>query len=166
MIKLHAIGQKGVTLVEMLIVMGLLAVFLLIMTTIFTSTLDIQNQSAGYSAVVSDGRFIMARINYDIAQSASITSPTTLGVTSASLVMTTSTNSYTYALNGGNLQLTDNTGSANLNSSGTTVSNLSFTKLGNAGGKNTTRYTFTLTSTAKHSGTTDSQTFTSVAGRR
>jgi prepilin-type N-terminal cleavage/methylation domain-containing protein len=160
------LGQKGVTLVEMLIVMGLLSIFLLIITTIFTSTLDVQNQTDAYSAVLSDGRFIMARINYDIAISTTITTPTTLGVTSSSLVLTTATNSYTYALNGGNLQLTDNTGSANLNSSGTVVSNLSFTKLGNTGGKNTTRYTFTLTSTSKHSGTTDSQTFTSTAGRR
>lgn len=166
MMKLRQIGQRGTTLVEMLIVMGLLAIFLLVMTTIFTSTLDVQNQSNTYSSVLSDGRFIMARINYDIATSTSITTPSTLGVTSSSLVLTTATNSYTYALSGGNLQLTDNTGSANLNSSGTVVSNLSFTKLGNAGGKNTTRYTFTLTSTSKHSGATDSQTFTSTAGRR
>lgn len=166
MMKLRQIGQKGVTLVEMLIVMGLLSIFLLVMTTIFTSTLDVQNQSNTYSSVLSDGRFIMARINYDIAISTTITTPTTLGVTSTSLVLTTATNSFTYALSGGNLQLTDNTGTANLNSSGTVVSNLSFTKLGNTGGKNTTRYTFTLTSTSKHDGTTDSQTFTSTAGRR
>lgn len=163
--RLIQIGQRGVTLVEVLIVMGLLAIFLIILTSIFTATLDVQNQSKAYSAVQSDGRFIMARINYDITQSTSITTPTTLGVTSTSLVLTTATNSFTYALVGGNLQLTDNTGSANLNS-GTVVTNLSFTKLGNPGGKNTTRYSFTLTSTSKHSGTADTQTFTNTVGRR
>ena len=166
MMRILKLGQKGVTLVEMLIVMGLLAIFLLIMTTIFTSTLDVQNQTDAYSSVLSDGRFIMARINYDIAISTGISSPTGLGVTSTTLALVTATNSYTYALSGGNLQLTDSSGTANLNSGGTVVSGLSFTKLGNTGGKNTTRYTFTLTSTAKHAGTTDTQTFTTTAGRR
>lgn len=163
--RIRQLGQKGVTLVEMLIVMGLLTIFLLIITTIFTSTLDVQNQTDAYSAVLSEGRVIMARINFDVARSTAITTPTTLGVTSASLVLTTATNSYTYGLSGGNLQLTDTTGSANLNS-GTVVSNLSFTKLGNTSGKNTIRYTFTLTSTTKHTGQPDSQTFTSTVGRR
>jgi hypothetical protein len=166
MMRLRKLGQRGVTFVELLLVMGLLSIFLVVLTSIFTATLDVQNQTDAYSAVVSDGRFIMARINYDIAISTGISSPTSLGVTSTTLALVTATNSYTYALSSGNLLLTDNTGSANLNSSGTVVSNLSFTKLGNTGGKNTTRYTFTLTSTAKHDGRTDSQTFTSTAGRR
>ena len=166
MIKLHKIGQKGVTLVEMLVVMGLLAIFLLIMTTIFTSTLDVQNQSDAYSATTSDGRFIMARLNYDIARASAVTTPASLGASGSSLVLTVSGNTYTYALNGNNLQLTDNVGSANLNGSGTTISNLNFQPLGNPAGKDTIRYTFTLTSTTKHSGTPDSQTFTSTAERR
>ncbi|MGH7241214.1 MAG: PulJ/GspJ family protein [Candidatus Saccharimonadales bacterium] len=166
MMRLRNIGQKGVTLVEMLIVMGLLAVFLLIMTTIFTSTLDVQNQSNAYSATVSDGRFIMARLNYDIARASAVTTPASLGASGSSLVLTIGGNSYTYALSSSNLQLTDNLGAANLNGSGTAVSSLSFQRIGNTGGKDTIRYSFTLTSTTKHSGTADTQTFTSTAELR
>jgi prepilin-type N-terminal cleavage/methylation domain-containing protein len=166
MMKLPKLTQRGVTLVEMLIVMALLSVFLLVIATIFTSTLDIQSQSSSYDAVMSDGRFIMARLDYDIPLATAITTPASLGASGASLVMTIGGNTYTYALSSGNLQLTDNIGAANLNGSGTTVSSLTFQRIGNAGGKDTIRYSFTLTSIAKSTTGTTSQTFTSTTERR
>jgi prepilin-type N-terminal cleavage/methylation domain-containing protein len=166
MMKLPKLTQRGVTLVEMLIVMALLSVFLLVIATIFTSTLDIQSQSSSYDAVMSDGRFIMARLDHDIALATAITTPASLGASGASLVMTIGGNTYTYALSSGNLQLTDNIGAANLNGSGTTVSSLTFQRIGNAGGKDTIRYSFTLTSIAKSTTGTTSQTFTSTTERR
>lgn len=160
------LGQRGVTFVEILIVMGLLGIFLVVLTTIFTATLDVQTQSQSYSATQSDGRFIMARLNYDIARATAVTTPAALGGSGAMLVMTVSGSTYTYALSGNNLQLTDATGTANLNGGGTTVSNLSFQRLGNAGGKDTIRYSFKLTSTAVDKAGADMQTFTSTAERR
>jgi prepilin-type N-terminal cleavage/methylation domain-containing protein len=163
---LKAIGQRGVTFVELLLVMGLLSIFLVILTTIFTSTLDVQNQTNSYSAVVSDGRFIMARLNYDIARASAVTTPASLGGSGSSLVMTINATTFTYAMSGNNLQLTDGTGSATLNGDGTTVSNLTFQRIGNSGGKDTIRYSFKLTSTTLHDATTDNQTFTSAAELR
>jgi len=166
MMKLKRMGQSGVTFVEMLLVMGLLGIFLVIITTIFTSTLDIQNQADSYSSTVSDGRFIMNRLNYDIARASSITTPASLGGSGPSLVLQVGATAYTYALSSNNLLLSVGANSGNLNSSGTTVSNLSFQRLGNTGGKDTIRYSFVLTSTTRHDGTTDSQTFTSTAELR
>jgi Tfp pilus assembly protein FimT len=163
---LKSIGQRGVTFVELLLVMGLLSIFLVVLTTIFTSTLDVQNQTNSYSAVVSDGRFIMARLNYDIARATAVTTPAALGGSGSSLVMTINATTFTYAMSGSNLQLTDSTGSATLNGGGTTVSNLTFQRIGNSGGKDTIRYTFKLTSTTLHDATTDNQTFTSTAELR
>jgi prepilin-type N-terminal cleavage/methylation domain-containing protein len=166
MIGLKKIGQRGVTFVELLLVMGLLSIFLVILTTIFTSTLDVQNQTDSYSAVLSDGRFIMSRLNYDIARASAVTTPAAPGGSGSSLVMTVNASTHTYALSGNNFQLTDGTGPANLNGDGTTVSNLTFQRIGNSGGKDTIRYTFKLTSTTLHDATTDSQTFTSTAELR
>lgn len=166
MIKFKQLGQKGVTLVELLLVMGLLAIFLLIMTTLFTSTLDIESQSEAYSATISDGRFMMARLNYDITRATAVTAPATLGASGASLVLTVNATTYSYSLIGSNLQLTDGSGSANLNGSGTTISNLSFQRLGNIGGKDTIRYSFKLTSTALHHAVGDTQTFTNTSELR
>ena len=166
MMKLRRLGQSGVTFVEMLLVMGLLAIFLVILTTIFTSTLDVQNQTDSYSATVSDGRFIMSRLNYDIARATAITTPAALGGSGAGLVMTVNATTYTYALVGSNLQLTAGANSGNLNGDGTSVSNLSFQRIGNSGGKDTIRYSFTLTSTTLHERRADTQTFTSTAELR
>jgi prepilin-type N-terminal cleavage/methylation domain-containing protein len=158
--------SRGFTLVEALIVMALLAGFLLILTTLLTSAIDIQGSSEGYSAVMTDGRFLMARLSYDIARASAVTTPGSLGASDSSLTLTISGTSYTYALSGDSLQLTDGSGSDNLNSNGTTVSNLSFQALGTSGGKETIRYSFTLTSTVTHTSGSDTQTYTSTEGLR
>jgi prepilin-type N-terminal cleavage/methylation domain-containing protein len=166
MMRLRAIGDRGTTLVELLIVLGLLGIFLLVIATIFTSTLDIASQNTSYNSVTSDGRFLMARLDYDIGRATAITTPASLGGSGSSLVMTVGGSTYTYGVSSGNLQLTDNVGTANLNGSGVTVSSLNFQRIGNSGGKDTIRYSFTLTSTAKSTAGTSVQTFTSTAERR
>jgi prepilin-type N-terminal cleavage/methylation domain-containing protein len=155
-------NQDGVTLVEMLVVMGLLAAMLVLIATIFTSAADVQQQSNSYSSTLVSGRFILARLNYDIARATAVTTPASLGTTGTSLVMTVGGSTYSYTLSGTNLQLTDATGAANLNSADVTVSALSFQELGNTAGFPTILYSFTLTSTAKTHGVAVSQTFTSA----
>lgn len=163
LVKLH---QRGVTLVEMLLVMGLLGIFLVVLTSIFTASLDVQMQSQSYSATITDSRFIMARLNYDIARASAVTTPAALGGSGATLGLTIGGSAYTYALNGTNLQLTDPTGPANLNGGGTTISDLSFQRLGNVGGKDTVRYFFKVTSKAVDKNGADTLTFTSTAELR
>lgn len=158
--------QQGFTLAEALVVMALLTGFLMILTTLLTSAIDIQGSSESYSAVLSDSRFIMSRLDYDIARASAVTTPSSLGGSSASLSLTISGNTYTYAASGNNLALTDPGGTTDLNSGGTTVSNISFQALGNSGGKETIRYSFTLTSTRRRGSGYDAQTYTSTAGLR
>jgi prepilin-type N-terminal cleavage/methylation domain-containing protein len=96
--RLRKLNQRGVTFIELLIVMGLLSILLVIMLTIFTSSIDDQAQSEGYAATISDGRFLLARLNYDIARATAVTNPATLGSTSSSLGLTINGATYTYAL--------------------------------------------------------------------
>lgn len=163
---LHKLGQRGVTLTELLLVMGLLSIFLGVMATIFTASISSQTQTEGYTATLSDGRFLMARLDYDIARASAVSTPSALGATATSLVMTINSTTYTYALSGNALQLTDGTGSANLTDGSVIVSGLSFQKVGNSGGKETIRYSFTLTSTAQPGSGSDVKTFTSTVERR
>ena len=158
--------QSGFTLIEAMVVMALLAMFLTMLTSLFVRAVDVQTKSEAYAATVGDGRFIMARLDYDIARASAVTVPASLGGSGSSLAITVNGSSYTYALSGGNLQLTDNVGTANLNSSGTRVSGLNFQRLGNTGGKDSIRYSFTLTSTAKHISGNDVRTYTSTTERR
>src|SRR3989344_6072674 len=64
--------RKGFTLVEIILYMALLAVFLIVLTDIFVSILDIQTESEATSSVEQDSRALLARFNFDIANADSI----------------------------------------------------------------------------------------------
>ena len=158
--------SSGFTLVEVIITMGLLSIFLVVLASIFTASVDVQVRSRGYSSVSSDGRYLLARLDYDIARASAITTPSSLGGSNGSLVLTISGGTYTYAVSGTGLQLTTPAGSGMLTSSDDAISSVSFTKLGNVGGLETIRYTFTLTSKNTQTRNTASQVFTGTTERR
>jgi hypothetical protein len=140
-------GRQGFTIVELIIYTGILTIFLYVLTNIFTSVLDMQLESESTGPVVADGRYILSRFTYDITHASAIITPSTLGGESTSLVLRVGASDYTYSLSNGNLTLTTPLGAADINSYGSRVSNVSFRRYGNAGGKNSVRIVFTLTST-------------------
>lgn len=158
--------EKGFTLVEMLLYMGLLSIFLVVLTDLFVNILDVKSESEATSAVEQDGRYVLARLAYDVSRAADISQPLNLGQSNNNLVMTIDGVTYTYSLNGTNLQLDNNLGTNNLNSSESRVSGLNFTKIGNAGGKETIQVTFTLTSAATRVGSNEVRAFNTTVGRR
>ena len=154
----------GFTLVELIIYMALLSAFLLILTNIFTAVLRVRVDSQSSSSVEQDGRFILARLAYDINRATADTVPS-----STSLNLTIGGQTYSYALSGTNLQLTQ-PGSLvdNLNGSGSQITNLSFQKIANSGGReDTIKIQFTLQSSAVPQGTTkEIRSFSTTVGRR
>ena len=153
---------RGSTLIEMIIYMGLLSILLVILTNMFASILDVRTESEATSSVQQDGRFLLSRLSYDINRATSISAPLNLGDTSGNLSMTIGATTYTYSLVGGNLQL----GTDNLNSSESSVSNLSFRKVGNSGGKDNIKIHFTLTSKTQRSSGNEVRDFDLTVGRR
>ncbi len=128
--------------------MGLMSVILTILTSLFVSVIEAQLESQATSSVDQDGRFILTRLSYDIHRANSIVIPATLGGQGETLQFISSGITYTYTLNGSILNLTDNTGTEIVNSPRTTVTNVSFRRLGNTlSGKNTIEIQFTVTST-------------------
>lgn len=158
--------SKGFTIVELLIYMGLLSIFLLVLTDIFTSILEVRTESEAVSSVEQDGRFLLARFSYDINRASSITTPLAVGDISNNLVMVIAGVSYSYNLNSGNLQITNNLGTDNLNSSESNITNLSFQKLGNTGGKETIKMQFTVNSNTQRNKGYENRTFQTTIGRR
>ena len=149
--KINIYFQKGVTMIELLLYMGILSVLLMMLTSIFISALDVQSESQTTSSVEQDGNYILARLSYDIHRAQSINIPTANGVTNNNFQIIIGGVNYTYSMDGNNnLILTNNLGVNNLNNYGTSVSAFSAQRLGNAGGiENTLRITFTVTSRTK-----------------
>jgi prepilin-type N-terminal cleavage/methylation domain-containing protein len=159
-------SQQGLTLIELLIVMGILSVFMVVLTDVFSAVARVRSESEATSAVAMDGRYVLSRLSYDIQRASSVTTPATLGASSASLVLVINSVTQTYAISGGNLQLTNDFGTNNLNGSETTVSGLTIQRLGNSGGKETLKIGVTVTSDAIRDGGQETKTYTTTVGRR
>ena len=159
-------NQRGATLVEFLIYMALLSGFLVILTNIFLSITEIKIDSESISSIEQEGRFIMARIIYDLHRASSITIPATAGAASSSLVIVIDGVNYTYQLNGSNLELTNDAGTNRLNGSEAVISNLSFQRAGNVGGKHTIKAQFTVGSVAERVSGSRTKTFNFTSGLR
>jgi type II secretory pathway pseudopilin PulG len=161
--KINIFSQKGTTMVELLLYMGILSILLTTLTSIFVSALNVQSESQATSSVEQDGNYILARLSYDIHRAQSINIPAANGATAGNFQIVIGGINYTYSVDGNNnLILTDNLGSNNLNNYNSSISNFSVQRLGNAGGvENTLRINFTITSRVeKNSGfeTRDFQT--------
>jgi Tfp pilus assembly protein PilW len=142
--------QKGTTIVELLLYMGILAILLTVLTSIFVSALDVQMESNAVSSVQQDGNYILARLNYDIHKAQSITIPETSGMTGNSLEIVIDGENYSYSESGNNLILTKNSETNNLNNGDSSISAFSVQRLGNAGGiEDSLRIAFTVTSKTK-----------------
>jgi len=163
--------QKGFTLIELIIYMGLLVILLSVLTSIFMSSLDVQLESEANSAVEQDGSYILSRLAYDIHRAESVTIPVVLGGTSTTnfRIVVNGVN-YTYSIDGNdNLVLQEGSGPINnLNGYGTSISNLLVTWLGNAGKvEDNLNIVFTITSrTRKNTGFETKNFQTNLALRR
>jgi Tfp pilus assembly protein FimT len=149
--KIKSLSQKGTTIVELLLYMAILTVLLTILTSIFVSALDVQSESSAVSSVQQDGNYILARLDYDIHRAQRINIPATNGATGNSFQIAIAGVNYTYSVDGNNnLVLINNLGNDNLNNFGSSVSDFSVQRFGNAGGvEDTLRINFTITSKEK-----------------
>lgn len=138
--------NRGFTIVELIIYMGILSLLLIVLTDIFSSIIDVRRDSEAITVVEQDGNFLLARLFYDISHAQSISTPANLGASSSTLQLTIGGVSNTYSVNSGNLQVVNGSGTNVLNSVNSSVSGLSFLRLGNASGKNTIQVTLTVTS--------------------
>lgn len=159
--------QKGFSLIEMLVYMGIFSILLITLMQFFGSILDVKLESEATSSVTQDGRFIISRLSYDIHRTSTLPTP---GTQDTSLTLSIDSTNYTYSLNGDNLEIKNNaTNETNqLNSADTTVSNLSFKTLGVLGGtNNTVQVSFRLKSKViKTGGNNQTEVFQTTIGKR
>lgn len=160
--------RSGFTLMELLMYIGIISIVLLVLTNLFSSVLDVQLESESVSSLQQDGRYILNRMTNDIQNAGSISLPATLGTSSATLRVNINGQNYTYTTDSnGNLQLTNNIGTNNLNSIDTTISNFRVIRRGNSlVGDNTIDIAFTITSKVKRETGFETKNFQTNIGTR
>ena len=161
-------GERGFTLVELLLYMGIFSILLVMLFQIFASIFDVQLESKSVSSVTQDGLFIQNRLNYDASRTKSIVAPA-LGQSSESLSLLIENEVYIYSIANGNLNLSSTVSGTlgQLNSADTTVS-ATFTRLSDTAGKNhdTITASFTLTSKTVKQGIPNVEDFRATLGLR
>lgn len=162
-------NKKGFTLVELLLYMGIFSILLTVTLQMFGSVFELQLESQATSSVDVDGKFIINRFNYDISRASSITLPATPGASGSALTITVNSQDLTYSLSNGRINL-NNASTATtdqLNSSETSASNLSFTRLeGAAGNKDIIQMSFILTSEVTQRKGKEVRSFQTTGGLR
>jgi len=168
-------GNKGFTLIELLLFMGLVSILLLLMMQVFSTILNVQTESEASSNLVQDGRYLLARLTYDITRAQTINLPATVGSASDTLQLTINEagqdRTFIYTLTGNQLLLTNYLGTnLALNSLYTKISNLGtthlFTRMGNPSGKNSIQLNFTVTGTTQKNSGLEVENFTTTVGQR
>lgn len=158
---------RGFTIVELLLYLGILSIFLGVLTQILHSSLDVQLESAGASSADLVSAFLISRFNYDIHRATSITTPAAAGQSDSILVLTIGGVSYTYQVSNSRLTLINNLGVDFLSDSTISVSDFLVTRLGAGSPTETVRVSYTLTSTtATTSGQPQSRSVLFTVGTR
>lgn len=160
--------KKAFTLVELLIFMGIFSILIFILTDIFVASLNTRLESESTTGVDQDGRYILARLMYDIRRSQAVAQPTSPGNQTLTLQLTINGDTHTYTLNSGNFELTNNLGTERLNSMYTRISGLTFTRLGNLNpnADHTIQIAFTVTSITVINNQPEVKNFQTTVGLR
>jgi len=127
-------SQSGFTLVELSIYMGLLTIFLFLLSGLFVSTLQVQRNSIDTARVEQDSHYVFTRLHYDINKADQLITPHNNGDTQNNLTLAQGLNTYNYFLHEGKLKVSDGVNTINLTSPGVIVTRLSFQRLGNSDG--------------------------------
>jgi type II secretory pathway pseudopilin PulG len=159
-------SKKGYTLVELLIFMGMLSMLLVVFSQIFGLIVETRLESESTSAVAQDGNYILNRLTYDINRASAINTPATLGATEDNLDITIDSDNFAYSLNNGNLELSTNGSTYLLNGLNTSLSNLTFTRIGNDDGKDTVRITYTVNSLIQEASGIETEDYQTTVGLR
>lgn len=125
-------NQKGFTLLELILYVGILVIVMVVVINIFTSLSKGNGNVEARTEVDSNLRYALEKINQDVRVATSVTTPATAGSTSATLVMTVGGATITYDVSGGQLRRQVNAGTpVAITPTTVTVATPTFTRLHN-----------------------------------
>lgn len=129
-------SKSGFTLIELLIYTALTSVLIVIFSQVFLAVIALRLESRQSSAVQQDARYIVSRLTRDIRRASAIQGPL-FGSTGSAVMLTVPVSgsdvTYTYALSGTELTLSEGSASAvRLHSTETRVTEFTVLRIGNS----------------------------------
>lgn len=127
--------KSGFTLVELLMVMGIMGILMGILFQVFGSILSMKLRSEATTSVAQDSRFAISRLTYDISRASDIILPLP-GSSGSILSLQIQGLNYVYELDGDSITLAvDGGASAKITGIGSSISALEFTRFIDLGTK-------------------------------
>jgi prepilin-type N-terminal cleavage/methylation domain-containing protein len=159
--------KSGFTLVELLIVMGVMSILMVILFQVFGSILTMKLRSEATTAVAQDSRYLLTRLTYDISRASNITLPTALS-SGSSLGLLIQGSTYLYELDGVTLTLSiDGAAAEAVTSIGSKITSLNFTHFADMGTKKSVQINLTIAPTIiQPGGITGERLLTTTVGTR
>lgn len=142
-------NKSGYTLIELLIVIGILSILISVLSQVFGSIMTMKLSASSHTTLSQDTRYLLARLTYDLSQADTINSPT-IGSSGTTLVLTKNSETITYSLSGTTLSRGSNLVSTDhLTSNNTNISALNFVRGASIGTSQSLTITATLSSNIK-----------------
>ncbi len=158
--------EKGVTIAELVVYMGILSIVLLLFVQLFALIVNKQLETESVSSVQQDSNYLLLKFNHDFQQMDSITLPSQPGQTSLVLKCATNMLETQYLVENQRLIASTSGTKIQLNGYDTIVSNPLFIRLGNGSSNDVVRITFDITSKAKKQSGSEYYQFNSTFGLR
>jgi len=161
-------NQKGFSLIELILYMGILSILIVALFQLLTAIFDIQLESQTTSAVSTDAGYILNKLEYDISRADSINVPG-VGNQDQILELTIGSDTFTYSLLNDNLMVDENPAATQdqINSFNTKVTSINFHRLSdNLGNLESVTIDFTLESEALRRGGVETESFRTTIGTR
>lgn len=136
------INQKGFTLIETIIYMGILVVILLIVTNLLIASSSFSQEETARLEIQKNGRFAIERIIRDLQASQAVNIPDT-SVPTNHLVISNPTQ-ITYNISNNRLVRVDSTSTENVTDNQVKIDSLSFSRIENSGGRATIKMDLTV----------------------
>ncbi|MFH0772741.1 MAG: hypothetical protein V1922_00295 [bacterium] len=143
------INKKSFTLVELVVYVGILSLLLIIFIDMFALLVNKQLETESLSSVQQDALYLLSRFSYDFGRAKDISFPSSPGTPSASLRLLIDSASYDYYATSSGIVATSSGYINQLNSADTTISNLSFQRLGVGNSKDVVQIKLDISSRAK-----------------
>lgn len=159
--------QKGFTIIELLLYMGLLSIILLVFIELFVSLTRVRMENESTSNIQQDSSYLINKLIYDIHQAKTISLPLNPPDESNVLNMIVNGTTYSYATDSAkNLIMSDGTTDYQLNGYDTQVSSILFTRLGQDDIHDVIKIKFTVASRVKKPAGFESQAYETIVGLR